>query len=126
MKVVVNRILNNKSTISTVEVDNMIKYYGMEPENPIPAGTYTLIPYNSPIHGKIAMLGGSMAKRFIEVHIGNYPKDTRNCLLLGAGYMDGDFISSSKIAVDEFTSNFYKAYHTGEKCTITFKDLWQK
>lgn len=126
MKVVVNRLLkSDQSMISTFEQNNKIKYYAMEPPVPIPAGTYPLIPYKSPTHGIVAMLGGSMAKRFILIHIGNYPTDTRNCLLVGSGYMAKDFISGSKAAFDEFTPAFLKAFGNGEKCTITYIDAYK-
>lgn len=36
----------------------------------------------------------------IEIHMGNYPKDTEGCLLVGIGVYD-DFVSGSRVAFEE-------------------------
>lgn len=128
MKIVVNRLIKTDlSVISTVEINNMLKYYGMEPANPIPAGTYVVKKYNSPAHGyAVPLVYNVPGHQGIEIHVGNYPKDTKNCLLLGAGYVARDFIASSKIAIDEFYKKFFACIDKNEAVYITYKDLYVK
>ena len=122
MKVVVNRFRQSaNSTIGTVEVNNLLKYYGMEPAKPIPAGTYNLVKYYSPKHScYVPMVENVPGHGGVEIHAGNYPRDTKDCLLIASGYMQKDFISSSGLAVKEFYQQFFKAVASGEKCTITY------
>lgn len=128
MKIIVNRLIQSSgSTISTVEVNNRLKYYGIEPVNPIPAGTYALDKYFSPKHQRyVPVVKDVPGHSLIEIHVGNYPTDTRDCLCLGAGYIGEDFISASKIAIDEFYQNFFNALYNGEECVIIYKDLYKK
>ena len=38
-------------------------------------------------------------RKYILVHIGNFPKDTRGCILVGIGHQQ-DFVSNSTLAMD--------------------------
>jgi hypothetical protein len=38
----------------------------------------------------------------VRIHAGNTSKDTEGCILLGATWSGGDFISQSKLAFDKF------------------------
>lgn len=59
--------------------------YTLEPPHPIDAGTYVVVMDPSPGHGG-ALLPHILdvpRNRHILIHAGNYPKDTKNCILVG-------------------------------------------
>ena len=68
----------------------------------VPVGVYTCRRYHSPKFGyDVFVLDGVPGHTFIEIHIGNYNKDSHGCILLGmhdAGYM----IDHSREAFNSF------------------------
>lgn len=71
-------------------------------ETCIPTGTYKIIYVWSDKHQrKLWLLVGVKGFVGIEIHIGNYPKDTLGCLLLGNG-IGTDRITESTIAFNKF------------------------
>src|SRR5271157_4501163 len=94
-------IYTEDCTIGRLEINEVFECYVMEPparkefiadRTAIPAGTYTLEFYNSPDHGfEVILLRGTPDEYgFIEIHPGNYPKDTKGCLLPGQSYSVSD------------------------------------
>lgn len=70
----------------------------LEPLRAIPAGTYDVTLYNSPHFGKrVPLLHDVDGYEAIEIHTGNYPRDTRGCILVGLT-QNGSSIESSKLA----------------------------
>jgi hypothetical protein len=66
----------------------------------IPAGTYDVTLYKSPHLGyKVPLLHDVDDFSEVEIHIGNYPRDTRGCLLVGLK-QEGNSIGYSKSAFD--------------------------
>jgi hypothetical protein len=69
--------------------------------------TYTCVRYNSPDHGyPVFVLQGvppfqGAPVSYIEIHIGNYCKDSEGCILLGLRKRSG-MIEDSRIAFDQF------------------------
>ena len=69
-------------------------------------GTYTCTRYDSPDHGyQVFVLNHvppfqGKAVTFIEIHIGNYNKDSDGCILVGS-HRNGEMIMDSKVT---FTS----------------------
>ena len=101
----------------------MLKYYGMEPAQPVPAGTYGLVRYRSPEWEKyVPMTTGIPGHSYVEIHVGNYPKNTRNCLLLGL-HITNDMLLDSRLAINDFYAAFFAALDKGEKCKITYVDF---
>ena len=50
----------------------------------IPAGSYEVRLYQSPHFGRqMPLLWGVPGRALIEIHWGNFPKDTRGCILVG-------------------------------------------
>lgn len=54
----------------------------------IPAGTYPVIKYDSPNKGMVFLLQNVPNRDSIEIHSGNYKKDTLGCILVGTGFED--------------------------------------
>ena len=50
----------------------------------VPAGRYKVTLYNSPIHGLVPLLHEVPGRSFIEIHAGNWEKDSKGCILIGA------------------------------------------
>lgn len=65
----------------------------------IPEGTYKASLYCSPDHNnvQVPLLHGVPGRSFIEIHWGNYEKDSKGCILVGT-CRDGNAIDSSQIA----------------------------
>ena len=69
---------------------------------PLPAGTYHVIKQLSPRFQKMTPhLQNVPDHTFIEMHVGNYPRDTHGCILLGETRAP-DFIGNSQVAFDRF------------------------
>lgn len=86
----------------------LLKLYTLEPPNrpaplkprAIPCGTYDVTLYNSPHLGYIVPLLHDVDDfSEVEIHIGNVPRDTKGCLLVGLK-QDGNSIGYSKSAFD--------------------------
>jgi hypothetical protein len=71
----------------------------------IPMGTYECFRENSPKHGICFELKSVPDRQEVQIHIGNYPKDTLGCILVGMSF-NGDYsIGSSTEAFHRFMNN---------------------
>ena len=71
----------------------------------IPAGEYTCVLRWSPEHGRnLYWITGVEGREDVEIHIGNYPSNTRGCVLLGDS-READAIDSSTDAFDRFMAH---------------------
>lgn len=72
----------------------------------IPTGTYKAKKFNSSKHGKTLVVEGVPNRSGILFHVGNYPKDTEGCILLGSNFSkEGTtMISDSVSAMARFKS----------------------
>jgi hypothetical protein len=98
------------STISLVGIDGKFHSYALEPPkgSRIPAGTYQAIKQPSAKFSAkfnfrfyVPVLQNVPGHTAIEIHIGNYPRDTEGCLLLGY-IKDTDFVGNSENAFFDF------------------------
>lgn len=113
------------ATIGTFEINGQLKYYGLEPLNHIPAGTYPLAKYFSPAHNKeVPLVQNVPGHSYIEIHVGNWAKDTRDCLCLGES-LGVDMILNSLVAINDFYPQFFAALAKGELCTIEYIDSYK-
>lgn len=113
------------ATIGTFEINGQLKYYGLEPLNHIAAGIYPLTKYFSPGHNKwVPLVQNVPGHSYIEIHVGNWPKDTKDCLLAGEN-LGADMILNSQVAIDDFYPQFFAAIAKGESCTIEYIDLYK-
>ena len=72
------------------------------------AGVYTCVKYNSPRHGIVWMLNNVPGATYIEIHSGNFNKDSDGCILLGRRVIsdpdepDQNMITSSGNSFNKF------------------------
>lgn len=97
------------STQGVMGIDGMSKFVTLEPPRVsgklIPAATYHCVKSMSPrlkyITPEIMNVPGHIGER---IHIGNYPKDTEGCVLVGMYNGGVDMISSSEKAFESLMS----------------------
>lgn len=88
----------------------------------IPTGTYSVTSYISPKHNntRVPLLENVPGFGYVEIHAGNYPKDTDACLLLGN--TEGvDYVGNSVVTINQFYSLFFDALDSGEAISITYQ-----
>lgn len=86
-----------KSTIGDLGVDGIHECFTLEPAKPIPAGSYLVEFYMSSDHDYLVpLLKGVPGHSFIEIHIGNFPKDTKGCILVGQNRSPDEIGNSAK------------------------------
>lgn len=94
----VDRGLTDDMTIEQVQE---IKGSNPPGTTAIAYGTYPITIYNSPDHHMLVpLVNNTKDFGYVELHIGNYPKDTKACVLLGES-RGIDFINNSKMAFDK-------------------------
>ena len=87
----------------------------------IPTGTYNVTSYYSTKNGRnVPLLNNVTGYQYVEIHQGNFPKDTDGCLLLGVGE-DVDYVGPSDAIVNQFYTLFFAALANGEEVTITYQ-----
>jgi hypothetical protein len=133
MEITVSRIWKTpEATTGTISIDGQQKYFSLElPETfegnqnvpdkcCIPAGTYSVVAYSSPRRGyTVPLLENVPGRSEIEMHIGNYPKDTDGCILIGDKRINDAMIGESEIAFDLFMDEFIAALNAGEHVTLS-------
>lgn len=126
MKINVFRLAKTvDDTICSVEVNGILKYYGLQPVAFTFEGTFQLTKYNSPDHGfPVPLINNVPNHQGVEIHIGNKVADTKGCLIIADNIVNEEFIANSATAVHEFYTNFFAAIGIKESCTITFKNLF--
>jgi len=80
------------------------KVYGV---TAIPAGTYKMEFYNSPKHGKVPLLREVPGYDMIEIHNGNFAKESLGCLLIGSSYGQ-DVVKNSRVTLAKFIQELEK------------------
>lgn len=95
-----------------------IKVHG---ETAIPTGRYQVSKYFSPKHNAfVPLLLHVPGFDYVEIHSGNYSKDTDGCLLLGSGIAK-DMVTTSVVTVARFYTLFFEALNKDEQVWITYK-----
>lgn len=76
----------------------------------IPAGTYKATKYSSPTQGDVILLHGVPDRSYVEIHVGNFTKNTNGCILVGSSitHVDSDGVpdvGSSKSTMRKLLEN---------------------
>ncbi len=83
------------------------KFQTLEPSSPIiPDGTYLInlsysptfskkYPYTVVLGGKVPEIVGVSGHFGLRIHVGNYPSDTKGCILIGTAGTDSSVLNSS-------------------------------
>lgn len=125
---VLRDVFSGKSTGSQISVDGVHQCFGLEPavaEPPIkpraiPEGTYRVTVRWSQKHKRnVPHVENVPDFQDIEIHIGNFPKDTEGCLLVGESRGE-DFVGNSGVAFHDFFDKITKAIDAGESVDITY------
>lgn len=124
------KTFTDKSIIGELFLNGAHEAYTLEPPKhdfkpcAIPVGTYDVTLRYSPKHGRIIPhVENVPGFSEIEIHIGNFPKDTEGCLLVGQslGPVPDEILGSGA----EFQPLFDKlqtANAEGEPITITYSE----
>lgn len=96
----------DQSTIGELTLNNEFLCWMLEPtcrkqegvKLAIPAGKYEITTYDSPKNDMVVpLLKEVPGHSFVEIHPGNYPKDTEDCLLPGL-VKATDYVGQSRMA----------------------------
>ena len=89
--------LSKVGTLGVLTVDGTHEGYTLEPLVPIPVGTYQVnLRFSNKRQRMVPGILDVPGYTDIEIHWGNYPKDTEGCLLVGLTIGPGpDLIGSS-------------------------------
>ena len=98
------------STIGSLSIGGLFFCYSLEPATPIPAGSYkgsiVISPEWTAKRGypfKLVLLQDVPGHTGIEIHIGNFPRDTKDCTLVGMGRLPDELVNSE--------TAFFKLFH---------------
>jgi len=109
------------STPGQLSIPNLFHCFTLEPAHPIPAGTYKVAMLRSPHFGCIVPhVLDVPGHTGIEIHWGDYPHDTHDCLLVGLTWA-ADFVGNSKDAFAQLMS-VLPLDSANEEITITYVD----
>lgn len=126
MQILVNRdIHTDKSTTSVIKLNGVSYFFGLEPPNPLPAGEYEVwLRWSAKNDRWVLAIMNVPGHTDIEAHIGNEPKDTRDCLLVGAA-RDTDIIHNSHVAYTQLF-NSVLSFIPRERVTIKYVDAYKE
>lgn len=95
-----------RSTISCLYVNDRFECYVLEPPNPIPAGTFDiLLLHSARFNRTMPFLQSVPGHTGIEIHWGNTPADTKDCLIVGRT-VGTDEVGQSREAFDALFPKF--------------------
>lgn len=108
MKLLVMRdIFTNLSVLSEISLDGVQLWYGLEPPNRaqkpccIPPGTFVVkLGWSDHFNMIVPKIQDVPNFTAVEIHPGNFPKDTHACLLVGEHRAEDD-VTQSRVAFDE-------------------------
>lgn len=113
------------------------KLQTLEPAKPIiPDGTYLLdftyspifskkYPYTVVLGGKVPLITGVIGHTGVRIHVGNYPSDTKGCILVGTAGTDSSVLNSS-LAYRNFCANVQKLFIENPATFFTLKIYTEK
>lgn len=97
-----------------------IKAIKIQDKTCIPTGKYQVTKYFSPKHNAfVPLLIDVPGFAFVEIHAGNYARDTDACLLLGSS-LSQDMVENSVDTINKFYDLFFAALNNGEQVWITY------
>jgi hypothetical protein len=131
LDVIRNRDQSSHSTVGKMYLDKAFECFTLEPPVGgdvmgnnyvcIPEGNYPLKIFWSPEHARLLPhIQNVTGRSFIEIHIGNYPRDTKGCTLVGKTHPFPDFIGNSSMAFAVLISKLFAA------STLTNHDAEEK
>lgn len=125
MQIIVHRdIHTDKSTTSVIKLNGVSYFFGLEPTNPLPAGEYEVwLRWSQKNDRWVLAIMNVPGHTDIEAHVGNYPKDTKDCLLVGTT-RSVDVLGNSAAAYTQFF-NSVLSFIPKERVTIKYVDAYK-
>lgn len=129
------RYFTEKSTIGEMYVDTLFQCFTLEDrirakkvpgETAIPEGRYEVtFTYSDKYKKKMPILVDVPNFQYIRIHIGNYPKDTMGCILVGLAKDPKvqDKIIQSTDAFNALYKKLYAEWEKGNKIWITITSV---
>lgn len=116
-------IFTTKSTTSRIDLDGIFECYGLEPtiypdKDPrgivaMPEGRYLLTSYFSPHFSMyVPIFRDISGHNYIEIHPGNFPADTHDCILPGT-HRKEDYVENSRVAFNGLMAKLEEAWKIG-------------
>lgn len=117
--IVLHRFKSNSICTRGELIIGSSKFQTLEPSTPIiPCGAYLLrptnsprfsnkYPYNSVLDKKVPEVIGVKGHSGVRIHVGNYPSDTKGCILLGSAGTESKLFNSS-VAYTSFCNYLHK------------------
>jgi Family of unknown function (DUF5675) len=129
MKILVERdTFTPLSTTGKLSIDGAFFCYTLEPVRRIPAGTYAALVELSPKWTTlrkypflVPLLQDVPGFTAIEIHIGNFPKDTEGCTLVGLD-RSADAVLQSEDAFFQMMHRIAGALAAGETLTVEYTE----
>jgi Family of unknown function (DUF5675) len=109
-----------QAVFGTLTVDGQMPCFTLERlEVQIPTGTYPIEMTFSPrFQRMLPLLDQTEPRTDIRIHVGNWPRDTDGCILVGLGLGD-NMITQSLAALDPLVIQIQQAVERGEQVTLT-------
>lgn len=126
LQILVNRDIRTANSVTSVIKLNGVSYFfGLEPANPLPAGEYEVwLRWSHKNDRWVIAVMNVPGHTDIEAHIGNFPKDTLDCLLVGTG-RDVDMVVSSRAAYGQLFAAVLAALPM-QRVTIKYVDAYKE
>ena len=139
MELFLEREPSNACTLGRFLVEGSPRWATLEPEAPIPAGRYRVILSTSPRFGenafyqsiyvdpegvaKVPELLAVPGHSGIRIHVGNYAKDTEDCILIGKGALPTlEMITQSRLAYRELMALLMDAERRQDPVWLTVQN----
>lgn len=126
LQILVQRDIKTANSVTSVIKLNGVSYFfGLEPANPLPAGEYEVwLRWSAKNDRWVLAIMNVPGHTDIEAHIGNWPRDTKDCLLVGAG-RDVDVIHNSHVAYQQLFTAVLAALPM-QRVTIKYVDAYRE
>ena len=110
----------NDRVLGVVSINRIPLYNSLEPLNCIPAGEYEVRLTWSPRYKRwLPEVMNVPGRTGIRIHAGNYPQDTKGCILIGERL--SDYIIKSREAMNDLLKRF--KYNEKERHTIRITEI---
>lgn len=125
----------NRSTTGILSIDGQDQCFTLEPPRVadpngngyicIPAGTFQLtIRWSYKFNRQVPHVEEVPGRSAIEIHIGNFPKDTDGCTLVGGLQDQPDFVGRSSIAFASLMNKLYAGATLRDSNAVEADQIW--
>lgn len=124
----------SQSTMGEIDILGAHQCFTLEPLNPIPAGIYEITTWPPPEEADpwpttlkhdytVPLLNNVQGHTYIEIHIGNGPMDTKDCIIVGQSRSPDWVGNSTQAFLTLMLKYIVPAWMRKEKVTIEIRDI---